>query len=703
MINSLSDKPLPERGGHSTRAHDVKQSALIRRARARRTIDLTAVTAAGLTGSILAVQTGVAGIGPPHLRAWVIAATIAAAAACAWTWLRRSPVRLHVRRREWMDAVDLAPVMVVDDRNVIRHWSRGCEYIYGWSAAEALGRDRGKLLHTQIDEAEQLWPRLKADRRLDNDVSERHRDGRDLAIRQHVELFDQGEGQPAAIVSVTDVTELRRAEAALRLSEARLATAVSIQGIFIYEYDLIADRMIWATQGDERAESTANPGATLNPNLRRTLDQAIAAGRDRTHYDFAFTYADGREGLAEGWARIVRDRNGRAIRLLGTHLDVTERWQREQALRTGEAERRAILLTVPDAMFVCSDRGIIRACSASACRLFGYAEEDLIGRQVSDFIADGRPASAVRRELFRAFGRGAAATSPLRLDVRCESGKVIPVGFVVGTARRDGVRMVVVLGRDLRPAIASEERFHRMNNDLAQVSRLGMMGEMAGALAHELSQPLSAVVNFLGAAELMLSQGDRLQRERLRSTIDRASEQASRAGEIIRRLRAFILRGEADMRAERLADLVREAAALALFNANSFGVRLTYALEHEDRLVLGDRVQIQQVLVNLIRNAADAMAAHPGELRDLTISTRVTSDHLIEVAVRDTGPGIAPEILERLFNPFATTKREGLGFGLAISRRIVEAHGGQLSAINAPDGGAIFRFTLPVMDEEPVG
>jgi two-component system sensor kinase FixL len=283
--------------------------------------------------------------------------------------------------------------------------------------------------------------------------------------------------------------------------------------------------------------------------------------------------------------------------------------------------------------------------------------------------------------------------------VKCASGEIVPVSFVIGDAQFDNERMFVVLGRDMRPAIANEERFHRLNNDLAQVSRLGMMGEMAGTLAHELSQPLSAIVNFLGAVDLMLNDADAGNSLRLRNAINRASEQASRAGEIIRRLRAFILRGEADMRAEPLTSLVREAAALALFNTSTFGVRLTYGFENENRLVLGDRIQIQQVLVNLIRNAADAMAAHGGERRDLLISTCMMRDNLIEIAVRDSGPGVAPEMLERLFRPFATTKREGLGFGLAISRRIVEAHGGQLSAGSAPDGGAIFRFTLPVMEE----
>ena len=617
-------------------------------------------------------------------------------------WSMRSPVRFaRFTRRELTDAVEQAAVMVIDDGNIIRHWSRGCEELYGWPAAEAIGRSRIELLGTEAENADGLWRLLRTQGRMDNEVIERHRDGRELVIHDHIKLFDHIDGRGSAVIAVTDVTEWRRAEAELRLSEARLATAVSVQGIFIYEYDLVAERMIWTTRGDEFAAYHWNSYTELGSRLRGILDAAMAQGQDRTHYDFEFRYSDGSQRLAEGWARIIRDMNGRPVRLLGTHLDVTERRQREQALRAGEAERRAILSTVPDAMFVCSDRGLIRACSSSACRLFGYAENELLGRLVSDFVEDPRGAAAVRRDFGAAIERGPATPWPLPLNVRCASGEVVPVSFVIGDAKLEGTRMYVVLGRDMRPAIANEERFHRLNNDLAQVSRLGMMGEMAGALAHELSQPLSAIVNFLGAVDLMLDDEGHGDGQRLRHAVNRASEQASRAGEIIRRLRAFILRGEADMRAEPLTSLVREAAALALFNTSSFGVRLTYEFENEQRLVLGDRIQIQQVLVNLIRNAADAMAAHAGERRDLMISTTMARDNLIEISVCDSGPGIAPEMLERLFSPFATTKREGLGFGLAISRRIVEAHGGQLSAAPAPGGGAIFRFTLPVMEEEP--
>ncbi len=636
----------------------------------------------------------------------LVFAVLGAAAALVWSWRVRPAAREKADQHELVDAVELAAVMVVDDQGVIRHWSRGCEELYGWTAAQAVGRMRRDLLATQAGESpDDLWRQLKAEGRISKEMVECHRDGHELVVNDHVKLVQHEGGRCSAVIAVTDVTEQRHAEDALRLSEARLATAVSVQGIFIYEVDLIERRTIWTTPGESFFGGAAE-GATSDHwqnehsrQIRKVVDRAVEGGDDRLHFDFSFHYPDGSPRMAEGWARIIRDPAGRPIRLLGTHLDVTERREREEALRDGEAERRAILATVPDAMFVCNERGVVRACSATAGEMLGYAPEALVGTRIGDLIEDPRGRGAVRRDL-KDYSTGTGQRGwPVPVTVRRADGELVPVSFVVGDALVEGTRIYVVFGRDMRPTIATEERFHRLSNDLAQVSRLGMMGEMAGALAHELSQPLSAIVNFLGAVDLMLDAGDATDPHRLRHALQRASEQATRAGEIIRRLRAFILRGEADMRGEALPSLVREAAALALFNSSSFGIRLSYDFESESRLVLCDRIQIQQVLVNLIRNAADAMAAQGGGRRELLISTQMARDNLIQIEVQDSGPGIAAEMLERLFSPFATTKREGLGFGLAISRRIVEAHGGQLAAGPAPDGGAVFRFTLPVMEE----
>lgn len=679
----------------------------------RRTIGLLALFALVLLGALIRA----AYMAPPFTVGDVVQIVLlsllafSSLAGALWTGRASAAVAVDMERRELADALELTAVMVVDDCGVIRHWSRGCEELYGWSAVHAVGARRVDLLCSRSRQSlKGLWSSLLREGRMTNEMVEYHRDGRQLIVHDNIKLLDRGDGRHEAVIAVTDVTEWRCAQDALRMSEARLATAVSVQGIFIYEIDLPSRRPIWTSPGEmffgRPLENCAGgrpvdePGPEHYTHMRKALEAIEASGHDRVHFDFEFDHPRRGKRLAEGWARIIRDLDGRPLRLLGTHLDVTERRARERALRSGEAEREAILATVPDAMFVCNQRGVVRVCSASACRLLGYSEAELVGRRLVDLIEDDRGRSAIRRDLRAALHRGLESEWPLPISLRRADGEILPLSFVIGHTRIDGARLFVVFGRDMRPAIATEERFRRMNNDLSQVSRLGMMGEMAAVLAHELSQPLSAVVNFLGAVDLMLGSTEEPDPDRLRHAVVRASEQASRAGEIIRRLRAFILRGEADMRAELLPALAREAAALALFNSGAFGIRLHYEFEEEDRYVLCDRVQIQQVLVNLIRNAADAMAAKGNGPHDLTIATTLARDDLIEVQVRDSGPGVAPEMLERLFRPFATTKREGLGFGLAISRRIIEAHGGQLSAASVPGGGAVFAFTLQPMAGE---
>ena len=269
-----------------------------------------------------------------------------AGAALLWSWRMQPHIQQRLARRELIDAVELAAVMVIDDEDIIRHWSRGCEELYGWHAAQAIGRRRADLLHSQAqDSIAALWTQLRAEGRLHTEVVERHRDGRELVIHDHAKLFDHGGGRVSAVIAVTDVTEWRKAEAALRLSEARLTTAVSVQGIFIYEIDLLAGRTIWTSRGEaffgrpfDEADLIASPEASASEHYRQVssvIEAVKRSGDDRCHFDFTFHYPDGSERLAEGWARIIRDNNGQPVRMLGTHLDVTERRQREQALRAG--------------------------------------------------------------------------------------------------------------------------------------------------------------------------------------------------------------------------------------------------------------------------------------------------------------------------------------------------------------------------------
>jgi two-component system, LuxR family, sensor kinase FixL len=226
------------------------------------------------------------------------------------------------------------------------------------------------------------------------------------------------------------------------------------------------------------------------------------------------------------------------------------------------------------------------------------------------------------------------------------------------------------------------------------------MGEMASALAHELNQPLSAIANYMKGSRRLLENNTDDRSELLRNALDKAAEQALRAGQIIRRLRDFVARGESERRVESVKKLVEEASALALVGAKDQGVRVRFQFDPTADLVLADKVQIQQVLLNLLRNAVEAMES--SQKRELVISTELKKDGMITISVVDSGTGIPPEIASQLFQPFVTNKRHGMGVGLSISRTIVEAHGGQIGVEPNPVGGTIFFFTLRAVTQEDI-
>jgi two-component system sensor kinase FixL len=221
---------------------------------------------------------------------------------------------------------------------------------------------------------------------------------------------------------------------------------------------------------------------------------------------------------------------------------------------------------------------------------------------------------------------------------------------------------------------------------------------MASALAHELNQPLSAIANYMRGSQRLLAGRTDEQTVMVRDAMDKAAEQSLRAGQIIRRLRDFVARGETERRVESINKLIEEASALALVGARDQGVRVTIGLHPFFDLVLADRVQIQQVILNLMRNALEAM--EQSERRELVISTTPEGSDMIAINVSDTGSGIAEDIASQLFQPFVTTKRHGMGVGLSISRTIVEAHGGKIWTEPNPAGGTVFRFTLCVVSKE---
>jgi len=364
------------------------------------------------------------------------------------------------------------------------------------------------------------------------------------------------------------------------------------------------------------------------------------------------------------------------------------------ALEAAEARLRSILQTVPDAMIIIDERGRIESLSTTAERLFGYDADEACGRNVSLLMP-----SPYREQHDAYIGR----------YLKTGERRIIGIGRIVVGQRKDGTTfpMHLTVGelrtgerhhftgfiRDLTDQQLTEDRLKELQSEVTHMSRFTALGEMASTLAHEINQPLTAISNYLKGSRRLLERMEGENVEMLKDAVSKAADQALRAGQIIRRLREFVARGESERRIESLPKLIEDASTLALVGVREHGIAVTFRLDPAADLVLADRIQIQQVLVNLMRNAIDVMS-EGGAVRRLDIATAAGPEDQVEVTVADSGSGLAPEVVRQLFQPFVTTKRKGMGLGLSICRTIVEAHGGKIWVNSPPEGGTIFHFTL---------
>jgi two-component system sensor kinase FixL len=369
-------------------------------------------------------------------------------------------------------------------------------------------------------------------------------------------------------------------------------------------------------------------------------------------------------------------------------------------LRAREAHLRSILDTVPDATVVIDETGMIHSFSAAAERLFGYAHEEVVGRNVRLLMP-----SPFREEHDDYIARYLATGEKHIIGIdrvvtgQRKDGTTFPMKLEVGEMRSGDHRFFTGFIRDLTERQRTEKQLQELQTELARLSRLTAMGEMASTLAHEINQPLTAVTNYLQGCNRLLEPIDHPNAPRVRDALAETTKQTLRAGQIIRQLREFVTHGETEKHPENVNKLVEEASALALVGAKDEGVKCTFRCDHRLQPVMVEKVQIQQVLLNLMRNAIEAMeGCEPKELVVATSMAEAGSDgkgkDVVEVSVADTGTGISDVIVERLFQPFVTTKPAGMGVGLSISKRIIESHGGRIWAEPSPGGGTVFRFTL---------
>ncbi|MDE5446256.1 PAS domain S-box protein [Bradyrhizobium hipponense] len=459
-------------------------------------------------------------------------------------------------------------------------------------------------------------------------------------------------------------------------------------------------RMLLGIEGDQPA-SYELLLSRLGPAERERVESAIKHVVERGGgFDVSFRVvnASGVWSWIRGRAGLIRDEAGTARHLSGIFLDVNEEKQVEEALRTRETHLQSILQTIPDAMIVIDGRGIIQLFSTAAERLFGWPEHEAIGQNVSIMMPEpdrSRHDSYIAR--YRTTGDPHIIGIGRIVTGKRRDGTTFPMHLAIGEMQSGGEPYFTGFIRDLTEHQQTQARLQELQSELVHVSRLTAMGEMASALAHELNQPLAAISNYMKGSRRLLAGSSDPNTAKIESALDRAAEQALRAGQIIRRLRDFVSRGESEKRVESLSKLIEEAGALGLAGARDQNVQLRFSLNPNADLVLADRVQIQQVLVNLFRNALEAMAQSPR--RELILTNMPVADDMIEVEVSDTGSGFQDDVIPNLFQTFFTTKDTGMGVGLSISRSIIEAHGGRMWAESNASGGATFRFTLPAADE----
>lgn len=409
--------------------------------------------------------------------------------------------------------------------------------------------------------------------------------------------------------------------------------------------------------------------------------------------------------VASHWA-LCRDPDGRVQAVIEVNNDITLGKVAEdvrvrlliEELTRREAHLQSILATVPDAMVIINENGLIQSFSATAERLFGFTADEVRGRNVSMLMPaphgqehDGYLARYLSTGERRVIGAGRVVVG------RRKDGGTFPMELSVGEIVLEDKRQFTGFVRDLTVQQERDRLLHEVQSELLHISRLSTIGEMASALAHELNQPLSAIANYLQGSRRLLQNSPDERATLIMDAMDKAAAQAIRAGQVIQRLRDFVTRGETERRIESIRRLVEEASALALVAGKQRSIRVTFQFDPTIDLVLVDKVQIQQVLLNLMRNALEAMDA--SDRRELLIRVEPAAD-MVVIKVVDTGPGVSPTIASRLFQPFVSTKQNGMGIGLSISRAIIESHGGQIRVEPNPDGGTIFSFTLRALTPE---
>jgi PAS domain S-box-containing protein len=489
------------------------------------------------------------------------------------------------------------------------------------------------------------------------------------------------------------VQERRKAERAALLNEESLKLALDAAQMSIWDWSITGNDATWP-----RETSRVPFGLILrvvHPDDRAMVAEAVTAAIEKGaawDVEFRVAHPDGSVRWVMGKGEVLRDEAGIPVRLLGVNVDITDRKRAGEALRASEELFAKAFRGSPDAMVISrqSDGRIIDV-NARWATMFGIDRGLAVERMLGEFLIG---AGVADREALRRWAESSPPVRDIELRLRTLEGEHREAVIATEAIEMGGHACFVTTIRDVTERRRGEREAQEQRQLLTHLSRVAVVGELSGALAHQLSQPLTSILSNAQAARRILAR-EPVDLDEIRAILEDIVGEDRRAGEVIHRLRAMFKRGESNRQLLDLNELAGEVLGFTHSDLLTRHVQVTTRLAADLPKVRGDSIQLQQVLLNLIVNACEAMTANDPHDRSLMIETAAIDHDTVGISVLDNGSGIPVDVVDQLFEPFVTTKQQGLGLGLTICRSIASAHGGHLWAGNNASRGSAFRLVLP--------
>jgi PAS domain S-box-containing protein len=512
-------------------------------------------------------------------------------------------------------------------------------------------------------------------------------------------------GQPAYLLGISeDITNVWKAKKALQKTETRFRTLFNSAAEFIFVIDpegriLLTNRYAIKNSGFAESEIVGrNIKEFFSGKSQQICDCNFPKLRETGYNraDVEFVCKDGRVLQMACSATAVPDESGNFTTFLIIQRDVSERARAEAALADSERRFKAIFNSTYQLIGLLDEHGTVLEINQTALDFAGLNHEDVVGKPFWKVVWSGLSQSA--RERVREAIQDAASGRPVRYEeeVVLANGNRRIIDFTLKPVPDENGKTVLIIpeGRDITDSRLAEEEARRNLQEAAHIMRLGTMGEMASTIAHELNQPLTALVSYCGTAK-SITNALPSRPDKLDAILDHAMEQAHRASDIIRHFREFVSKGNQQRELISFDSLVESAMELLRGEMRRSGVTLNLHLGNGNCSVVVDRIQLEQVIINLMRNSLDAITQSGRKDGQIDVYTRRLPKSAVELTVIDNGPGVAPELVDHVFEPFRSGKATGMGMGLSISRSIIESHGGRLWNNRYQQGGAQFGLTLP--------